>query len=1115
MKKIISFALLVFAAQLVFSQTPMNGTYTIGGSGTRNYSSFTQAVVALQNNGVNGPVTFDIEKGRYYESLVIQPISGASATNRIIFQSKDKDTNSVWLVFCPIGSIPQVLHLDGADFISFKYMTFTSDTSSCTFNYYKEIVLMENTNDGIEFIGNRFIGSNISSHTGNCINSKNNFSNNFKVIDNSFYYNDYAIRQYVALGLKCYNVTFSDNRVFFQRNNGVNLSRIDGLYVNNNLVINKGVESGMSLSASGRASIYDNIVYNKDNYAFTISNYGGKFINVYNNYFKSNDGGVIIYGDSINFYNNTIISNTNSGQPYYEATLEVHDFAGRGFSFYNNILINTNNGLVYKNKSYSTGDILQDYNVYYGGIEINNQNYSFAGLQILTNQEQNSVYLMPGFEADSIHTTDLRLMRGTPISIVNTDIDGDYRSDTLPFIGCDEHKIVNLNQEDTIHLCQGDSVKLRIAGGLSNYQWSTGSNTYYTWVKTDGFAGDTQIVASAIEQNLRFYDTVLVRVHFVYAYAGEDTSLCDGQLVDLIGQGNAKLRWRYMSQTHTGDTFTLYVQDTMEAILKVSDDFGCIAYDTAYVNGLPIPELSLKKVVRVCEYEPYTIRLINQPLVSYTWKINNLPDTISTDTLLVVDSSGKYTAILESIYGCTSSATQEVEIKQTPPKPLMFVTPNDSFCFGDSVFVYTNSYPGTYLWNGKEISDSGIFVNQTQTASVSLIERECHSDTSYFSVTEKNRLQKPVIVSPTNLKGCQGDSVLLTTANKYHRYQWFHGSKDDTVFYHSNGLTKVMVWDQMGCESPYSDVALINFYPKPLRPKITSSNGNNFCEGDSTILTGPGGYLYYVWSGNGIDTTEQRVAKSGGGYYLRVVDTNFCTSDASNKYSITLKPAPPVPQIQGDTILCIGTDIELMAIPNNLDKYYWDDGDTNRTRTLTNGGAFKVKAIGNNLCESEFSELHTVTEKQRPSKPTVESIGNDSLRSSLTAASYNWYLDNTNLNKHTRSILAMTTGDYEVALFEGGCESERSDVLYFIPSGIDENQVEAMIKVYPNPGNGLFFIETPTKYKGQVLRIYDMHGSLIKSATIQNTKQEVDLGDVAKGIYLVKVGGERIVLVVE
>ena len=690
-----------------------------------------------------------------------------------------------------------------------------------------------------------------------------------------------------------------------------------------------------------------------------------------------------------------------------------------------------------------------------------------------------------------MHTQDLRLRMGKPLSqYVPRDIDGEKRDGLLPFVGCDEFKPVNIGSEQ-IDLCIGDTVRLAIDSSLYGYQWSTGDTSYYTSMNDTNFFGDTLITVSAIKSNTRFYDTVLVRVHNLYADAGPDTALCSMSPLELIGKGNASMAW---NNTYFGDTFNVIVDDTMEVVLKVYNEHGCYAYDTMMINGWAKPWADFPETYRACDYENYKIQAPSQPNVTYVWKRNALPDTFGTDSFFYVSQSALYTLIMKSNFGCMTTKTQEVEIKVSPKMPDVFFVPNDSFCLGDSIYAYLNETDGSYFWNGQQSNDTGKYISSTTNLEVTVRYRGCHSDTNRHLVVENPKMQKPIIVSDNNLKGCQGDSLMLTTATKYARYNWNNGLKEDTIYLHSNGLLKVKVWDAVGCESPYSDLALINFYPKPLRPKITSSNGNNFCEGDSTLLTGPGGYLYYVWSGNGIDTTDQRVAKSGGGYYLRVVDTNFCTSDASNKYSIALKPAPPVPQIQGDTILCLGTGLELMAIPNNLDKYYWDDGDTNRTRTLTSGGAFKVKAIGNNLCESEYSELHTVTEKQRPNKPTVESIGNDSLRSSLTAASYNWYLDNTSLNKHTRSILAMTTGDYEVALFEGGCESERSDVLYFIPSGIDENQEEAVIKVYPNPGKGLFFIETPIKYQGHMLRVYDMHGSLIKSATIQNTKQEVDLG---------------------
>jgi hypothetical protein len=70
----------------------MSGTYTIDpmGSGSRNFKSFSSAVVQMWTSGVSGPTVFNVASGSYTETLMLSPIKGASTTNTITFRSSVK-----------------------------------------------------------------------------------------------------------------------------------------------------------------------------------------------------------------------------------------------------------------------------------------------------------------------------------------------------------------------------------------------------------------------------------------------------------------------------------------------------------------------------------------------------------------------------------------------------------------------------------------------------------------------------------------------------------------------------------------------------------------------------------------------------------------------------------------------------------------------------------------------------------------------------------------------------------------------------------------------------------------------------------------------------------------
>ncbi len=72
---------------------PMSGTYTIGGTpGANNFTGYKEAILALTNCGVSGPVTFNLSGGKYSGYLDFGPIPGASATNTVTFNGSGNDT---------------------------------------------------------------------------------------------------------------------------------------------------------------------------------------------------------------------------------------------------------------------------------------------------------------------------------------------------------------------------------------------------------------------------------------------------------------------------------------------------------------------------------------------------------------------------------------------------------------------------------------------------------------------------------------------------------------------------------------------------------------------------------------------------------------------------------------------------------------------------------------------------------------------------------------------------------------------------------------------------------------------------------------------------------------
>jgi len=127
------------AIEFTGSYPPIGGEYTIGSGG--DYESINDAVEALLNSGISDPVIFNLLPGEYEEQVEIPPISGASTTNTITFQSQSGNPDDVsWKYNATNSSTNYIIKLIGADHIKIKNITFDPYDNDGTL-YGKIIVL--------------------------------------------------------------------------------------------------------------------------------------------------------------------------------------------------------------------------------------------------------------------------------------------------------------------------------------------------------------------------------------------------------------------------------------------------------------------------------------------------------------------------------------------------------------------------------------------------------------------------------------------------------------------------------------------------------------------------------------------------------------------------------------------------------------------------------------------------------------------------------------------------------------------------------------------------------------------------------------------------------------
>jgi hypothetical protein len=107
----------------------LSGIYTINSDASQNpdFTSFGAAVSAL-SAGIAGEVIFEVAPGTYEEYVTLNAISGASASDRVIFRGTGADNQQVVLTSNAGYTQNSTLTLDGADYVTFENMTLSSSS---------------------------------------------------------------------------------------------------------------------------------------------------------------------------------------------------------------------------------------------------------------------------------------------------------------------------------------------------------------------------------------------------------------------------------------------------------------------------------------------------------------------------------------------------------------------------------------------------------------------------------------------------------------------------------------------------------------------------------------------------------------------------------------------------------------------------------------------------------------------------------------------------------------------------------------------------------------------------------------------------------------------------
>lgn len=187
--------------------------------------------------------------------------------------------------------------------------------------------------------------------------------------------------------------------------------------------------------------------------------------------------------------------------------------------------------------------------------------------------------------------------------------------------------------------------------------------------------------------------------------------------------------------------------------------------------------------------------------------------------------------------------------------------------------------------------------------------------------------------------------------------------------------------------------------------------------------------------------------------------------------------------------------------------HIWSNGETSQSITVEESGDYTVMVGNTQYCLSDPSDPVTVTVNPVPETPVITQF--DNLLASNAEDGNQWYNSNGAIPNATGQVYypAATDNYYVIVTNEYGCESEQSNVIYFIYTGIGEFIKNQHINVYPNPfKHSATFNLSITSNLQVSLKIYDATGRLVSTLldkTIRAGEHQIkfDASGKEPGIY--------------
>ena len=632
---------------------------------------------------------------------------------------------------------------------------------------------------------------------------------------------------------------------------------------------------------------------------------------------------------------------------------------------------------------------------------------------------------------------------------------------------------------DTV--CFGDStafINQTIAHDVNTvYKWvfdntATLNQTAFSNLNYLFTSAGTHTVSLIVYDNIAHADTLTQQV-FVKAVpsltvTASSNPICIGLTTTLTATGATTYTW-----STSATTSTISVNPTTSTVYTVTGFNGCKGIDTI--------------TIKVNQYD-------------------NIVGTISDTGIANLITSGK-------VYLYTQQLTADSANDST------FINPNGTYTFTSvppgnyyiKAYANTSNYPGsvptyyslkpnTYLWGSATTAVSYCNNGANDAYNITIIDNSAQNGPGTITgyVSQGAGYGMRIINNGNNdpygapLKGIDvklgknpgGGCAARCTTNTNGQYTF---NNVDT------GSYKIYVdIPNYGMDSIRAVV---------ITPQINSSINNNYYVDSTMIRVLPTNLLSAAICFGDTFKIGNHTHTSASVYYDTLQLANG--HDSLVIVTLSVNALPTLSVTASNYTVCAGSSTTVTV--SGASTYLWSTGSITASVVLTPSitTTYTVMGADINNCKNKTTQTITVNALPDTSVSQIISPFSDTLKANTTPATYQWI----NCSNHasvsgatTQTFVPLVGANYAVVITKNNCvdTSKCYNVNY---EGIAAFTNNTQITVYPNPNNGVFTVETNVYNRNVLCTLYDVNGKQVFSKTILNGKTDIDVTNLADGVY--------------